>query len=102
MVEPAEPRRRAAEALGATPIDPAANDPIEVVRAVTGGLGADAALEAVGIPATFELCTQLVRPGGHIANIGVHGKPAWSPTGSGWTTSSVRTRPSPTPHTAAR
>ena len=43
---------------------------------MTGGLGADVAMEAVGIPATFELCTRLVRPGGHVANIGVHGKPA--------------------------
>src|SRR6185503_13659908 len=76
VVDPAEPRRRAAEALGAIPIDPAASDPLEVVRAVTGGLGADAALEAVGIPATFELCTELVRPGGRVANVGVHGKPA--------------------------
>lgn len=32
--------------------------------------------EAVGFPATFELCTELVRPGGHVANIGVHGAPA--------------------------
>jgi alcohol dehydrogenase len=32
-------------------------------------------MEAVGIPATFELCCELVRPGGHVANIGVHGKP---------------------------
>ena len=44
--------------------------------ALTDGLGADVAIEAVGIPATFELCTKLVRPGGHVANIGVHGKPA--------------------------
>ena len=43
---------------------------------MTGGLGADVAMEAVGIPETFELCTRLVRPGGHVANIGVHGKPA--------------------------
>ena len=28
------------------------------------------------VPASFELCTELVRPGGHVANIGVHGKPA--------------------------
>lgn len=40
------------------------------------GLGADVAIEAVGTPATFELTASLVRPGGHIANIGVHGKPA--------------------------
>ena len=34
------------------------------------------AIEAVGVPATFELCADLVRPGGHVANIGVHGKSA--------------------------
>ena len=43
------------------------------VRAVTGGVGVDTAIEAVGIPATFELCEQIVAPGGTIANIGVHG-----------------------------
>jgi alcohol dehydrogenase len=42
----------------------------------TAGLGVDVAIEAVGVPETFELCTELVRPGGHVANIGVHGKPA--------------------------
>ena len=46
------------------------------MRDVTGGLGADVAIEAVGVPATFELATQLVRPGGHVANVGVHGTPA--------------------------
>ncbi len=34
------------------------------------------AIEAVGVPATFELATRLIRPGGHVANIGVHGEPA--------------------------
>lgn len=34
------------------------------------------AIEAVGVPDRFELCTKLVRPGGHVANIGVHGRPA--------------------------
>jgi alcohol dehydrogenase len=42
---------------------------------LTDGLGADVAIEAVGLPTTFELCTELVRPGGHVANIGVHGSP---------------------------
>jgi len=46
------------------------------VMELTDGLGADVALEAVGIPQTFELATELIRPGGHVANIGVHGKPA--------------------------
>jgi len=43
------------------------------VMELTDGLGADVAIEAVGIPSTFELCTELVRPGGRIANVGVHG-----------------------------
>src|SRR6185369_14052159 len=40
------------------------------------GLGADVAIEAVGVPETFELCTDLIRPGGRVANVGVHGHPA--------------------------
>jgi alcohol dehydrogenase len=51
-------------------------DAIERIKAMTGGLGADVVIEAVGVPETFELCTSLVRPGGRVANIGVHGKPA--------------------------
>src|SRR4029078_13151328 len=43
---------------------------------LTDGLGADVAMEAVGAPETFELATELIRPGGRVANIGVHGKPA--------------------------
>ena len=43
---------------------------------LTEGLGADVTVEAVGVPDTFELAADLVRPGGHVANIGVHGKPA--------------------------
>jgi len=46
------------------------------VMALTDGLGVDVAIEAVGIPQTFTMATQIVRPGGHVANIGVHGKPA--------------------------
>jgi len=49
---------------------------LEAVRDLTDGLGADVAIEAVGVPSTFELCTALVRPGGRVANVGVHGKPA--------------------------
>ena len=40
---------------------------------LTGGRGVDTAIEAVGVPATFELCEEIVAPGGIIANIGVHG-----------------------------
>ena len=45
------------------------------ILALTDGEGVDVAIEAVGIPATFTMATQIVRPGGHVANIGVHGKP---------------------------
>jgi alcohol dehydrogenase len=41
---------------------------------MTGERGVDTVIEAVGIPATFELCQKIVAPGGTIANIGVHGK----------------------------
>jgi alcohol dehydrogenase len=51
-------------------------DPIATVMELTDGLGADVAFEAVGVPATFELATELIRPGGRVANIGVHGHPA--------------------------
>ena len=60
-------------------------DAVEYVKSLTGGLGVDVAIEAVGVPATFELCTALVRPGGRVANIGVHGKPATLHLESLWT-----------------
>jgi alcohol dehydrogenase len=44
------------------------------VLKLTGGRGADTVIEAVGIPATFELCQNIVAAGGTIANVGVHGK----------------------------
>ena len=46
----------------------------EKILELTGSKGVDVAMEAVGIPATFELCEDIVAAGGHIANIGVHGK----------------------------
>ena len=53
-------------------------DAIAIVKELTGGLGADVTIEAVGTPATFELAADLVRAGRHVANIGVHGAPATS------------------------
>jgi len=47
----------------------------EQVMALTDGAGVDVAIEAVGVPDTFTMATEIVRPGGHVANIGVHGKP---------------------------
>lgn len=51
-------------------------DAVKRVLQLTGGLGADVAIEAVGVPATFELAAELIRAGGKLANVGVHGKPA--------------------------
>ncbi len=77
VVDPAAPRRDAAKRIGAdVALDPATDDVAELVSSLTNGLGADVVMEAVGIPETFELCTTLVRPGGHVANIGVHGTSA--------------------------
>ena len=45
----------------------------EKVKTLTGGRGVDTAIEAVGVPATFLLCQEVVAPGGIIANVGVHG-----------------------------
>jgi alcohol dehydrogenase len=47
----------------------------EQVLALTDGAGVDVAIEAVGIPETFTMATEIVRPGGNVANVGVHGKP---------------------------
>ena len=57
-------------------VNSSSDDAVEAIQGLTNGLGADVAIEAVGIPETFELCTELVRPGGRVANIGVHGHPA--------------------------
>lgn len=55
-------------------INSAGGDAAAQVMALTGGRGVDTAIEAVGVPATFKLCEDIVAPGGTIANIGVHGK----------------------------
>jgi len=74
-VDPAESRRKHALRFGADQaVSPEAVR--DAVRDATGGLGADVTIEAVGIPETFEQCASLVRPCGHVANVGVHGKAA--------------------------
>jgi alcohol dehydrogenase len=76
-IDLADSRLEAAEKFGADiVVNNSRRDPLEVIRELTGGLGAHVAIEAVGVPAAFELTARLVRPGGHIANIGVHGEPA--------------------------
>ncbi|MFZ6673538.1 zinc-dependent alcohol dehydrogenase family protein [Undibacterium sp. Xuan67W] len=60
--------------FGATSIVDSSNgNAAETVMKLTNGRGVDTAIEAVGIPATFELCEKIIAPGGTIANIGVHG-----------------------------
>lgn len=74
MIDLDDNRLEVAHRFGAThAINSADGGAVEAVKAITGGRGVDAAIEAVGIPATFELCEQIVAPGGVIANIGVHG-----------------------------
>jgi alcohol dehydrogenase len=76
-IDMAASRLDAAKQFGAdVVINNSQQDPVSTVRELSAGLGADVAIEAVGVPATFELAVDLVRPGGHVANIGVHGTPA--------------------------
>jgi alcohol dehydrogenase len=77
MIDLDDKRLAIAKALGATHVINSGNtNAQELVLKLTGKYGVDVAIEAVGIPAAFELCEKLVAPGGYIANIGVHGKPA--------------------------
>jgi alcohol dehydrogenase len=76
-IDLADSRLDSARRFGAdTTINNTDADPVAQVMELTDGLGADVAFEAVGVPATFELTTELIRPGGRVANIGVHGHPA--------------------------
>ncbi|GKQ33873.1 zinc-dependent alcohol dehydrogenase family protein [Streptomyces sp. A012304] len=69
-------RLEAARQLGVDAVADAREAPEQLIEDLTDGLGADVAVEAVGVPETFETCTRMVRPGGHVANVGVHGRPA--------------------------
>ncbi|MGO9005689.1 MAG: zinc-dependent alcohol dehydrogenase family protein [Beijerinckiaceae bacterium] len=74
MIDLDDNRLDVAKRFGATAsINSADGKAVATVMKMTAGHGVDTAIEAVGIPATFELCEQIVAPGGTIANIGVHG-----------------------------
>lgn len=76
MIDVDESRLQRARKFGATQVvDNRAGDARAAVMALTHDKGVDVAIEAVGVPATFELCEAIIAAGGHIANIGVHGKP---------------------------
>ena len=75
MIDLDENRLATAKRFGATStVNSADGKALDALRKLTGDRGVDTAIEAVGIPATFELCQQIVAPGGVIANIGVHAK----------------------------
>jgi alcohol dehydrogenase len=79
-IDMSDARLEAAKRFGAdVTINNSRQDPLRVIRDLTkdlaGRLGVDVSIEAVGVPATFELAVKLVRPGGRIANVGVHGSP---------------------------
>ncbi|MGZ5920766.1 MAG: zinc-dependent alcohol dehydrogenase family protein [Rhizomicrobium sp.] len=77
MIDPDANRLEIAERFGATTtLNSAEGFVAERLLNATGGRGVDVAIEAVGKPETFALCTQLVAAGGVVANIGVHGAPA--------------------------
>src|SRR3712207_1022987 len=84
-IDLADSRLERARQFGADEtINNSSEDAVERMKEMTDGLGADVVMEAVGIPATFKLCTELVRPGGHVANIGVYGNPGTLPRGTLW------------------
>jgi alcohol dehydrogenase len=76
MVDNDNNRLEVAKKLGATQV--ILNDlgnAADKIMVLTGKQGVDVAIEAVGIPASFDVCQAIVAAGGHIANVGVHGKP---------------------------
>ncbi len=75
MVDQDDNRLAVSQTFGASHIiNSTAENAFEKIMSLTNGKGVDVAIEAVGIPETFDLCQEIIAPGGHIANIGVHGK----------------------------
>ncbi len=74
MIDLDDNRLEMAKHLGATAtINSSDGKAVEKIMKMTNGRGVDTAIEAVGIPATFVMCEDIIAPGGTIANIGVHG-----------------------------
>jgi alcohol dehydrogenase len=75
-IDLSDARLEAAKHFGAdVVVNNSRENPLSIIQDLTGRLGADVSIEAVGVSATFELAVKLVRPGGRIANVGVHGAP---------------------------
>jgi len=76
LIDLDENRLAVAKTFGATAsVNSGDGKAVEKVMALTGNKGVDVAIEAVGIPGTFDICQDIVAAGGHVANVGVHGKP---------------------------
>ncbi|MEO8031929.1 MAG: zinc-dependent alcohol dehydrogenase family protein [Gemmatimonadota bacterium] len=77
VIDVDDKRLEVAKTMGATHIiNSKDGKAVDRIMAITNGSGVDVAIEAVGLPATFAICQEIVAAGGHIANVGVHGKPA--------------------------
>ncbi len=75
MIDIDENRLKMSKKFGATDvINTSKEDAVKKILSETKD-GVDVAIEAVGVPETFDICQKIVRPGGHVANVGVHGKP---------------------------
>lgn len=75
MVDLDDNRLELSQKFGATKVVNSSDGrAIEKIMELTDGKGVDVVIEAVGIPATFDICQEVVKPGGNIANVGVHGK----------------------------
>jgi alcohol dehydrogenase len=75
MIDMDDNRLAVAKTFGATQtINSSDGKAVEKVMKLTNNKGVDVAIEAVGLEVTFEICSGIIAPGGHIANIGVHGR----------------------------
>lgn len=75
MVDLDDNRLEVAKKFGATKVvNSGEGNAVEKIMELTGGKGVDVAIEAVGLPVTFDICQEILKPGGRIANVGVHGQ----------------------------
>jgi alcohol dehydrogenase len=76
MIDLDDNRLEMSKKFGATQtVNSSKSDAVKQVMELTDGKGVDVAIEAVGFPVTFDICQQILKPGGRLANVGVHGKP---------------------------
>jgi alcohol dehydrogenase len=76
MIDLDDNRLQVASSFGGTQaVNSSDGKAVQRIMDLTGGAGVDVAIEAVGTPATFDICQSILAPGGRLANVGVHGKP---------------------------